>query len=514
MRRRLVLGPPGTGKTSTLLETIENELRSGTEPQDLAFVSFTRSAIREARSRAVTRCRCRESDLGWFRTLHSAFARVQGLTECWLERKHWRSFSRRYGYDLSVDRRSDLHEGYLAPPPLERPDDILRAAHEWGRARLLSLDRTAARYPGFVDLIQLREYAARLDRYKADSKRLDYTDVLERAIEAEAVLPVESLIVDEAQDLSPLQIRAIQPTIDAVTRVTVAGDDDQAIYAYQGADPAWLLGLAKTHETTVLDRSWRVPRAVHRVAEGVVRRNQGRVRKDYRPRDAEGSVAVCSVKQAVQDAQEAGRVFVLSRTRKSSQRLAWALHDALLPYRVERGAGPDPYGQADAPGLKAADQLARGEPVPAEGLRVMAKRVGSLTRTERKQLASLRGTVSPLEIHSLGLGPLQKEIRDRGLQTLDLASPQTTEWFDAVRRKHGKIPEPRIRVATIHAAKGREADLVILVPDHPAVVERARVEVEGYEAENRIAYVAATRARSDLRIVVPDGRFWYDYPSA
>ena len=67
-----ILGPPGTGKTTTLLDMVDQALEEGTRPTDIAFLAFTRKAANEAKERAAKRFDlCPKEDLPNFRTLHS-----------------------------------------------------------------------------------------------------------------------------------------------------------------------------------------------------------------------------------------------------------------------------------------------------------------------------------------------------------------------------------------------------------------------------------------------------------
>ena len=67
-----IFGPPGTGKTTTLLDFVDRALEQGAAPQEIGFLAFTRKAAREAKERAAKRVDLNpDHDLPFFRTLHS-----------------------------------------------------------------------------------------------------------------------------------------------------------------------------------------------------------------------------------------------------------------------------------------------------------------------------------------------------------------------------------------------------------------------------------------------------------
>ena len=74
-----IFGPPGTGKTTKLISIVKQELEDGTRPEDIAFVSFSRKAADEARTRASSALNMNPDEMVWFRTLHSMAFQYQGI---------------------------------------------------------------------------------------------------------------------------------------------------------------------------------------------------------------------------------------------------------------------------------------------------------------------------------------------------------------------------------------------------------------------------------------------------
>ena len=100
--------------------------------------------------------------------------------------------------------------------------------------------------------------------------------------------PLEVSFIDEAQDLSPLQWDVAHVIEKHSERIYCAGDDDQAIYRWAGADVDHFIGLNGGFE--VLEQSYRIPSNVHAIASKIAKRIRRRVPKNYFPKQDNGLI--------------------------------------------------------------------------------------------------------------------------------------------------------------------------------------------------------------------------------
>ena len=125
-------GPPGTGKTTTLLNQVDALLAGGMSPNDIGYFAFTRKAAHEARDRAVERFNLDpEKDFQYFRTLHSLAFQVLGMSGAEvLGDKGLRGFSEETGVDLSTSGSEHIaDDGFMlmkSNNPIMRAFDLAR----------------------------------------------------------------------------------------------------------------------------------------------------------------------------------------------------------------------------------------------------------------------------------------------------------------------------------------------------------------------------------------------------
>ena len=285
-----IFGPPGTGKTTTLLNMVDEALESGIHPHKIAFLAFTRKAANEARDRAAARFNLDpKKDLSYFRTLHSLAMSLSNIRgEQVMQEEHYRELSETIGVEVySSTQVGAFEEDITAITSNKNP--ILNVIN---LARLRKVDlRDQYNESSLDESWNVVNYVATsLEAYKGNMGLYDFTDMLDEFIRsAPMTCPHFDLcFIDEAQDLSPLQWDLAHILDENSTRTYCAGDDDQAIYRWAGADVDHFINLPGGSET--LSQSYRVPRRVHAVAQTVASRINRRFPKRYEPKNEEGHV--------------------------------------------------------------------------------------------------------------------------------------------------------------------------------------------------------------------------------
>lgn len=462
--RSVLYGPPGTGKTTALLDIVDRELASGTSPTRIAFLSFTRKATEEARDRAIERFGFDKKELPWFRTIHSlAFNRLGLRRDEVMGPKAYRQVGEALG--LTFSGRHDEDEGL---PTGRHKGDRYAFLDGFSRARCiraeeafrLCVDPTDSED---LDWWEFRRFRYTLARYKDDNGLVDFSDMLELD---QAPLDVDAVIVDEAQDLSTAQHAYLERTVfPYAKRIYVAGDDDQAIFQWSGADVRAFQQMPG--ERTVLNQSHRVPRQVHRAAERISRGIRARCPKAYRPKAEEGLVKYHLTPDTV-DLSE-GSWLLLARNAHLLNPLVALVRGQGLPY-CYRGESAVSRRHVDA--IRAWERRRRGEALDAAELELVAS-------------MAHRGARPELIWH----------------EALAL-KPQDREWYISILRRGESLTKPpRINISTIHGVKGGEADNVLLLSDMSARTWAGYQRDE--DGERRCWYVGVTRARRELHVVQP-----------
>lgn len=489
----IVLGPPGTGKTTRLLEEVDRELAAGRRPDRVGFLSFTRRATEEAVTRACQKFRREREDFPHFRTLHSLCFRQLGLSSAEvMEGRRAQEFAEYAGIVITGRVSEDGTLSRLSP------GDRIMFTENLARMRGVPLRQQYDEMSSEIDQIPAWNEVSRVARALADFKRerglSDYTDMLLDFVRLGNRPRLEVLLVDEGQDLSWAQWQVIRFLAQGCERVVVAGDDDQGIYRWAGADVDFFVDLRG--RPTVLDQSWRVPRAVQRLAASPLGAVLRRRAKEWRPRDEEGEVLRVG---AFEHADAGGQdVMVLARND-------YVLREQVEPALRREGViyeknGHPSVRRAVLDAVVAWERLRAGRPVTGDEARrvysVMSAGVGYARGNRELKWLGDEELVTAQDLRERG-GLLTDKIWH---EALDRVSSEDRVYLVAARRRGERLlARPRVRVSTIHGSKGGQADHVILLTEMAA---RTHAEMRvNPDDEARVWYVGATRARERLTVV-------------
>jgi superfamily I DNA/RNA helicase len=487
---RKVFGPPGSGKTTYLLNVVDNELGSGLSPANIGYFSFTKKAATEAKERAIEKFPHlnARSDFPYFRTLHSlAFQCLRMKVDYMMKPENYREFASQAGISLNVVQEDDIDVAKADNPIL----------NEINLARIRGVDLREHYNQCGLDIEWHHfEFVDRSYRhYKSSKELLDFTDLLERVVVETDQLPsLEVLIVDEAQDLSRLQWQLVEALAKKSKRVFLAGDDDQAVFTWAGADVKSFLSFEG--QITVLEQSYRVPHTVHKLANKVVQQIKQRQPKEWRPREFEGEVSLYSRFEDVPIND--GQWLIMGSTNYLLNPVhEWFKASGIL---FERSGVPS-LSPTLLKAVTTWEKLRKGEMLYSDEIKNLYKYIGAefVARGQR----TFKGS-DPMAQYTIA--DLKKNF---GLTTdaiwheaLTRISEDKRDYLVAALRRGTKLSTMgRIKLSTIHGAKGGEADNVMLLMD---LSPKFAMEYAGNgDNVTRLFYVGITRAKKTLHLVLP-----------
>lgn len=517
-----VVGPPGTGKTTWVARQCQRAV--GVHGPDRVLVaSLTRAAAREAAGRDTGLAP------GQVGTLHShcyhALGRPQLVTAKLA--KEWNERTPQYA--LTVGDTGLENDGDAAFGEEQTDGDKILARVDRRRARL---------QPEGLWTIAERAFYAEWQEFKKEVDALDFTDLIEQGKARLLTAPGSpgAIFIDEAQDLSALELALVEQWAEHADTAVLVGDPYQALYHWRGASPDVLAGAL--HK--VLDQSYRVPRAVQQKAIEIMRHSSD-WRDDiaYNPRDTEGRLERTlatwqnpePLLEILRNREEnvmvlASCSYMLAPTLRLLRREGIPYHNpysnkwnpmresmlekvrSLLRFAAPRWGGPEPEDFAWRPEelrswlplLRSARNLDDADDTAGAKLRGAPEPWGE---SETDGRVYVERYVATQAVHALLAGDLEWVYRSAtkdGWRSLEypLAILQSIGWA-------GIAETPRVIVGTVHSVKGGEAGSVIVFPDlSPSALRSYNAPGwDGIDGIWRLFYVAATRAKERLIIGAP-----------
>jgi superfamily I DNA/RNA helicase len=571
-----LVGPPGTGKTTRLASRVRADVtRLGSDSTLIA--SFTVTAAQEIASRGLGLAP------GYVGTLHRHAYAVCGHPPVALDVKvvadwnahapnQWSITGSSKSGGLSTTDRAGSGTRAHTPEQADTGDELV-AALDLLRAQAIPPDE----WPDNV-----RRFAKRWFAWKKDVGALDFSDMIveayRRARDGEGPPGnPKRFIVDEAQDLTRIELALAMLWAEHCELTVFAFDDDQAINAWRGGDPSTLVDLVdgpganeSTISTEVLAQSYRVPPAVHAVAQAWIQTCQHRLDKAYLPRAADpargdtddrdargyayrlpidiGDPAL--VDQIEADLERGETPMVLASCKYMLARLVSTMRERGIPFH-------NPYRPADGSwnplgggaGMSTAERVYRylvadrtamgtdsrrwtGDDIRAWS-DLLSKQDAGFVHGVGKRIDALPNGEVPWELVSSLWRPGPPDEHGNPTASMALAravapdlewlaecivgsKQQTTAYPLQVARQrgpHGLTDDaPRCVIGTIHSVKGATADRVYIAPDLSGAAARQWHGSDPRPRDEmiRLFYVAITRAFRDVVILTPTGNAFVD----
>ena len=522
----VIIGPPGTGKTTFILNEIERLItEEELKIDDIAFFSFSNKAVDEAKQRAADRFKVPMNQLENFSTLHSFALRQMGLSRDYImSNNDWRNVSNVLRIDINVNNDDDsffnsYDEKYIHLIEKAKRRDIplndcwSMFAKDIIKHKLEYIDKGLKEY-------REKGYKKFTDgvtgfTVKDVGPKLDFTDLIKNYLDSEKVKPFEVVFFDEAQDMSTIQWKMAEKIWKEANVSYVAMDPNQAIYTWADADVKKAIEVKdNAKELITLDKSKRVPKKVWQVVNRVEEQIHAYDDIKWEPADREGNVEF--IKGIYHLDMNEGTWLVMGRTRSIREDLEETLKKKNVFFRVkmrdskyrysvtakERNAVLCWKAMTEYQGevsLKMVDNLYK-----VIGKDFVARGYKKIVAEQKKAFPEKKVSFDDL-VNEYGLLAKRDDSWAKVLTTFNTETRAYLENLESRGEDIGK--EPRITLSTIHQQKGGEAENVIVSLDI------GKMAYEEYRTnpinEHRLFYVAFSRAKNNLYIQLPQSKEAY-----
>ena len=354
------------------------------------------------------------------------------------------------------------------------------------------------------------------ENYKKNSF-IDFTDMIERAIDEVNFPPLEILILDEAQDFTPLQWSVIYKISQNAKKIYLAGDDDQGIYKWNGADPAYFTTYFPGRKV-ILRQTRRFGEAIHHFSQIIRRGILDSVEKDYEALQKEGTVKRYLNFNEVPIGKLPGTWYILGRVNTTVNELRMCAKDAGLYYGDNRGNRSFDVNQWQA--IRSWTKINKDKKINKKEAENMFKYIRQLADLSYRRDKFWTGLPDYQEYDFKGLKEwcgldLDDDCKSKPWWEILQRNfkPEQVTYFIRLLQRYGArqlSAEPQIIIDTIHSVKGGEADNVLIYSKTNWPSAFLNKNTKEKSDEKRVYYTGVTRAKNTLHILSTD--YKYNYP--
>ena len=466
--RYKVVGPPGTGKTRRLLNEVQRYVKKGVPLKRIGYFAFTRKAAGEARDRYLDKNKdLTKKDIKYFQTLHSlAFNRLGLKEENVMQDLNYKAIGDTCGIQIKYASYETNNWNGIFSSDSEYLGLInLARVKQISVLEQLDLNEHLSK----IERDKLENITSEINSYKKTYNLIDFTDMIQKFLDVDDTPEFDVIFVDEAQDLSLIQWAMINKIEkDTSCDVWVAGDDDQAIFGWAGADVDSFINYDA--EEIPLTKSERVPSIIQQTALDVINRIQdNRIDKEYFSKSETGEILE-RYKLANID-MTTGDWLILTRTKSLLKPIPAYLKKKGLFFESAQG---NSVGKSLYEDIQYWSQLQKKIIIPDIQLQRVKERIK---------------------------GPMNLSLK--WYDAFDnVSESQITYMRLLLLNNEDPTKKARIKVSTIHGAKGGEATNVVLFLNHTSnTIKGAKKSTAKQDEEYRVWYVGITRTMKNLYLV-------------
>ena len=499
-----IMGPPGTGKTYRLVNHyLKKELEEyKTDPEKIAYITFSRAAAGEAEERITELFP--DTKLKYISTMHAMGMRQSNIdanTQL-LTGKKWNRFKQEYlewqniSFETTVDAAGN-----------PRYQNTHLQIIQYSRSKLISIEDAAVELQKHhdIDVDSTIQLETDLKSFKEGTNMVEFYDMINKFVEEDRCPPLDVIFLDEAQDLSAHQWKCFDYIKLKCKRAYMAGDDDQTIYGFQGADANCF--MAQEGERDDQEISRRVPKTVHKEAIKILNQLTTRIDKKWVPRDAEGAVYPNYTLDEIDFTT--GKWMILARTNKLLVNISEHFYSLGIRFKAKTNTRlPNSVVEA----YQVWTRLNQGAFVSGEEAQTVYQylvvKKGHVARgfSDGKSLQNVK---------SIDLDKLKQEhglLIDGDWKQLHIAEQYKEYMQTLLERGDDLMKKPNIELLTLHGSKGRECENICLFPDYGAEGQDEFINRNAYEdpdPEHRLFFVGITRAKENLYLMQPTSDYYY-----
>ena len=500
--RTIIPGPPGTGKTFRLVNHyLEKEINEyKTDPQKIIFITYSNAGVDEAAKRI-------KHNLLYIKTMHSLGTRELKIKTSKLllsGKRKWQVFK---DYPNHQAYQSMSFETKVDTAGNPRYENNHMRIIQYARSKKIDLEQAAFELSLEHEEIDFTHQLNQdLKTFKEHTKMIEFHDMIElfekkdRMNNPDSLISgVEAVFLDEAQDLSPSQFDMFFYIEKNCKRSYIAGDDDQTIYTFQGADPNIFINLQGKFDNQI--QSHRVPRKIHAKALEVLRQIDNRLDKSWDARKAEGELFEHYHLDNIDFTE--GNWMVLAMTNKLLDEIE--KHFFRVGIRFKR-KGNKILTNDILKSYQTWILLQKGDSVKEEDAKTMYK---EFIRYKDGHVAHGFSSGDSLEgIEYVSLNELKK---DHGLlasgswEQFKINEDTKIYMKTLLKKSDDLMNNSKIELSTIHGSKGRECDNVVLFTDYGTEGQWLPYQEaqRNPDAQHRLIFVGITRAKQRLYIMAP-----------